>query len=256
MGSELSKAFAIYPMVEEDEATERVAAVYRQILQSMPFVPSLFKSLATCPAYLVLAWDQASHALADPRFSDAAASLSTAARDMGEAPADARVRLALGRFVDPLGRMLLTAAGLLLAIEGHLSGRPASPTPGEPGRVEPEGGVPSPWEVDAWATYGEIRRALDTPIVNSIWRALAGDGLLEAAWGALGPQAERSRGHADRLQGEAVERARSLPWPVVASPDALRAAGVEDAIPAQASILDAYLKTLPRVLALVGSSGP
>jgi hypothetical protein len=59
MGSDLTNAFAIYPMVEEHEATGRVAGVYNQILESMPFVPSLFKSLATCPGYLVLAWDQA-----------------------------------------------------------------------------------------------------------------------------------------------------------------------------------------------------
>jgi hypothetical protein len=254
MASELSRGFAIYPMVEEHEATGRVAAVYGQILRSMPFVPSLFKSLATCPAYLVLAWDQASHALADPRFGEAAASLSAAARDLVEAPPDERVRRILARFVDPLGRMLLTSVGLLLALEGRLVGQAASPVPADPEPVEAKAGVPSQWEVDASATYGAIRRDLDTPIVNSIWRALAAEGVLEVAWSALGRQAPTSRPHADRLQDEAVERARSLPWAVVADPDALAAADVEDTIPAQAAILDAYVKTLPRVLALAGSS--
>ena len=73
MGSDLKVPFAIDPMVEEHEATGGVAAVYGQILESVTFVPSLFKSLAPCPGYLVLAWDQASHALAEPTFRDAAA---------------------------------------------------------------------------------------------------------------------------------------------------------------------------------------
>ncbi len=47
--------FADYPMVDEDQATGRVAGVYAQLLDGMPFVPSLFESLALCPGYLVLA---------------------------------------------------------------------------------------------------------------------------------------------------------------------------------------------------------
>lgn len=254
MASDLRRGFAVYPMVEEHEATGRVAAVYAQILASMPFVPSLFKSLATCPQYLVLAWDQASHALADPAFGRAAASLSESARQIGEAPPAGRVGDALGGFVDPLGRMLLIAVGLLEALEGRLEGRTADPNPAEAEPAEPTAGVPSQWDVDAWAAYGEIRRALDTPIINSIWRSLAGEGLLDEAWRTLAPQVATSRPHADMLQREAVDRARSLPWAVVATPEALDAAGAADARPAQASILDGYVKTLPRVLALVGGA--
>jgi len=58
MGSNLDDGFAIYPMVEEAEATGVVAAVYAELLRRMPFVPSLFKSLAVCPPYLVLAYEQ------------------------------------------------------------------------------------------------------------------------------------------------------------------------------------------------------
>jgi len=47
---------ALYPMVEEATATGTVAAVYAQIVAVMPIVPSVFKSLALCPPYLVLAW--------------------------------------------------------------------------------------------------------------------------------------------------------------------------------------------------------
>ena len=45
-GSDLSHGFAIYPMVEEGEATGAVAGVYAALLTRMPFVPSLFKSFA------------------------------------------------------------------------------------------------------------------------------------------------------------------------------------------------------------------
>jgi hypothetical protein len=47
-----------YPMIEEDEATGRVAAVYADVLARAPLVPSLLKSLGVCPPYLVLAWEQ------------------------------------------------------------------------------------------------------------------------------------------------------------------------------------------------------
>ena len=254
MGSDLTSPFAIYPMVEEHEATGRVAAVYGQILGSMPFVPSLFKSLATCPGYLVLAWDQASHVLGQAAFGDTAASLAGSCREAATPPADADVRHALGRFVGPLGRMLLLSAGLLEALEGRLQAPRASPEPPPAAEVHPEQQVPSQWELDAWSTYGEIRRALGTPLVNSIWRALAGEGLLEQARESLHPQVPTTRKAAQLLQERAVAEAHSYRWPVIASPGALGAGGVADAAPAQAAILDAYVKTLPRILALAASS--
>lgn len=156
----------------------------------------------------------------------------------------------------PLGRMLLLSAGLLEALEGRMQGDQASPdAPPPAAEVRPERPVPSQWELDAWSTYGEIRQALGTPIVNSIWRALAGEGLLELAWSSLHPQVAETREAAERLQERAVANARSYRWPVVASPTALDSAGIGDAAPAQAAILDAYVKTLPRLLVLVASSG-
>ena len=60
VSSNRDDGFAIYPMVEEAEATGVVAGVYAELLSRMrmPFVPSLFKSLAVCPPYLVLAYEQ------------------------------------------------------------------------------------------------------------------------------------------------------------------------------------------------------
>jgi hypothetical protein len=253
MGSALTEQFAIYPMVEESEATGRVAATYAAILGSMPFVPSLFKSFAVCPQYLVLAWDQASHVLGTDNFDAAATDLSDAA-STGTPVDDEEVRTALGEFVGPLARMLVLAAGLLAAAEGQLRGKPASADIATGGRASPTKPIASQWDATAYPQFGEIRRTLDTPIINSIWRSLAEQGLLDRTWAALAPQAAGSRPAAARLQDRAVDAARSVHWPVVADRDALAAAGIDDALPAVTAILDAYVKTLARVLVLVAPS--
>jgi len=78
--------FAAYPMVEEAQAIGVVAGVYAALLDRMPFVPSLFKSLAVCPAYLVLAAEQAIPALADPAFGALAARLASSVRTAAAPP--------------------------------------------------------------------------------------------------------------------------------------------------------------------------
>lgn len=254
MGSNLDRSFAIYPMVEEDEATGVVAGVYAQILDVMPFVPSIFKSLALSPGYLVLAWAQSATVLSHDAFSGQVTRLVHSAQHAAQPPDDEDCRAALARFVDPLGKMLLVSAGLLEAVEGRLPGSPASPSPPAAAPLRPSHPAPSQWDAENPQLYGQIRAALQTPIVNSIWRALAGAGLLAATWEALAPQVERTRAVADRLQSDAVASTRQIRWPVVASPQALEEAGLADVGPGVSAILDAYVKTLPRVLALAASS--
>jgi len=254
MGSNLDDGFAIYPMVEEAEATGVVAAVYAELLRRMPFVPSLFKSLAVCPPYLVLAYEQCESVLDGDTLTQRADQLGASVRDTVEPPAQQQVRATLARFVGPLGRMLLLSSGLLLALRGELDA-PAAPgqaPPAQPAR--PDSPAPSQWEAAAPEVYGQIRAALDTPMVNSIWRKLAAEGQLAEAWSALAPQVVGSRPAADALQRAALDAARQLPWSVAADPAALSAAGVPDAVPGVAAILDAYVKTLPRVLVLASSS--
>ncbi|TFV59560.1 hypothetical protein E4P41_11625 [Geodermatophilus sp. DF01-2] len=254
MGSDLGNGFAAYPMVEEGEATGVVAAVYAQLLDRMPFVPSLFKSLALSPGYLVLAHEQAAAVLPDETFRSLAQQLSSSVGDAVTPPADQPVREALARFTEPLSRMLLLTAGLLLALDDELDRPPAPGRAPEPRVVEPRQPAPSQWDAPAPQLYGEIRAALETPMVNSIWRALAGQGLLETAWSALRPQVGGSRPAADEVQRRAFEAARQVPWQVAATPAALDRAGLADVRPGVASVLDAYAKTLPRVLVLVSSS--
>ncbi|MCZ2824436.1 MULTISPECIES: hypothetical protein [unclassified Modestobacter] len=253
MGADAAGA-ASYPMVEEADATGVVAAVYADLLEGMPFVPSLFKSLALCPGCLVLAHEQAVPVLSTDEFGSAAQRLVTSVRDVAEPPADADVRAALAGFAGPLSRMLLLAAGLRLALDGELDLPSAPGHAPAPRPVQPREPAPSPADAPAPQVYGEICAALETPIVNTVWRSLAARDLLEPAWAALRPQVEVSRPAADHLQARASEVARGLPWRVAASPAALEHAGVTDARPGMAAVLDAYRATLPRVLVLVASS--
>lgn len=260
---------ALYPMVEESDATGRVARVYADLLDppaplparvGMPFVPSLFKSLATCPGYLVLAYEQAASVLAEQAFADAAQALADSVRDAARPPQEQQAREVLAGFVTPLSRMLLLACGLLAAVRGELDGLPAAGRGAQPDgpagpEVRPVGQQPTAREAGDPQLYGELRAALGTPLVNTVWRALAGRGLLASAWRDLRPQVSDVQPAAEALQERARQAARALTWPVVASPGALQAAGIADAGPGMAAVLDAYVVTLPRVLALAGSSG-
>ncbi|MDP9430680.1 MAG: hypothetical protein M3Q47_18290, partial [Actinomycetota bacterium] len=221
MRTDLGDGFAAYPMVGENEATGVVAAVYASLLERMPFVPSLFASLALCPGYLVLAHEQAAGVLADETFGSLAQQLSASVRDATTPPADQPVRETLARFVEPLSRMLLLAAGLRLALDGEVDAPPAPGRAPEPRAAEPSQPAPSQSDAPAPQLYGDIRATLETPIVNSIWRALAGHGLLDTAWSALRPQVAGARPAADGLQRRAFEAARQVPWQVAATPAAL-----------------------------------
>lgn len=261
MGTDLSHGFAIYPMVEEAEATGAVAAVYVDMLERLPMVPSLFKSLAACPGYLVLAWEQSTGVLGEESFADQARQLSASVRDATRPPDREDCREQLGGFVDPLARMLLVSAGLYQALTGGLEGPPASGvvplhSATRSPRAAPSSPVPSQWDAGHPETFGEIRAALQTPIINSVWRALAGTSRLETTWTALAPQVDAVWPATEQLRTDALQAATALPWGVVTSPEALANAGVVDAAPAMQAILDAYVKTLPRVLTLAASSAP
>jgi hypothetical protein len=254
MASNLRDGFAIYPMVEEGEATGVVAGVYAELLTRMPFVPSLFKSFALSPGYLVLAYEQSAGVLDGAALQRSGQELAASVRDVVQPPAEQEVQQALDTFVGPLGRMLLLSSGLLLALEGGLDAPPAPGNAPATRPVEPDAPAPAQWDAPSPALYGEIRAALETPVVNTIWRQLAAKGQLEQAWSALRPQVRSSRVAADDLQSRALDAARDLPWTVVASREALDAAGIADAMPGMTAVLDAYVKTLPRLLVLASSS--
>lgn len=248
---------AAYPMVEEEHASGRVAAVYADMLTQLPMVPSLFKTLALCPPYLVMAWRQAAPVLQDGRAEAAGSELASRVRDVTPPPADTVIRDELGQFVGPLGRMLFIASGLRLALDGDIQGAAARAdiTPGD-SAPKPERDVPASAAIDDSRPFDAIRRDLSTPIVNSLWRHLAGLGLLVSAWEHLGPHAPDGVAAGGHLADRARLMARETDWPVAATPAALSAAGCPDAASGMAAILDGYLMTLPRVLALVAGCAP
>ena len=245
-------------MIEEDEATGRVAAVYVAALERAPFVPSLLKSVAVCPGYLVLAWEQAAPVLDGPELPERAGRLAARVAHSATPPSDPRDRELLGAFVEPLGRMLLLSCGLLIALDGGLPARPsatgARPSPTHAQLPRP---VPSVGDLAAHsAVFGRLCAALETPIVNSVWRRAAAEGRLEELWEELEPQVTRTRTSADALEEAAIAAAAELPWQAVASADALRTAGIADAEPGIRSILRSYATTLSRVLTLLACCSP
>lgn len=246
----VSEVLIGYPEVTEEAATGRVAAVYAAARRRHPVVPALLRSLAVIPGYLGVAWDQAEDPLDSPQFAETARALAQGVADVVEPP-PGPAREVLGRFAS--GRMLLLASGLLGALDGHIVGGPATaadlavPAGGEPVTAPdpPAGSVP---------LLEEIRSALRTPIVNSLWLVAAREDVLEDSWRVLAPQVREAAARAELLQEEAVSAARSFPWPRVASPEALRRSGLSESIPAVRTVLDAYWRTLARVLVLVASS--
>ncbi len=126
--------------------------------------------------------------LSHPSFVEAAQQLVSAARDAARPAADGEVRGALTEFAAPSSRMLLLVAGLHMALDGELDAPPAAGQALEARPGRPCTPTPSPQDAPAPELYGRIRAELETPIVNSLRRSLAGRGLPQAAWNHLGPR--------------------------------------------------------------------
>jgi hypothetical protein len=186
----------------------------------------------------------------------AAADLAGAVRTAATPPEDPTVREALAGFLTPIGTMLLACQAWAEALAGRLPGEAAAvEMPPASGPIQPHRHIPPASETGTAEIYGRIRAGLRTPLINSIWRSLAARGLLEPAWSALEPQIDVTRQTAHTLGEQARHAARELSWPVVADSTALENAGIADAAPGMAAILDAYTTTLPRVLTLVACCG-
>lgn len=121
---------------------------------------------------------------------------------------------------------------------------------------EPERNVPRVSAAEDPRPFDAIRNQLSTPIVNSLWRHLAGLGLLAPAWDQLRPHTPAAVEAGGPVGDHARALAADARWPVAASPSALALAGCADAAGGMSAVLDAYLLTLPRVLALVAGCAP
>lgn len=243
--------YAVYPMVEEGDASGRVAAVYEDALRRLPFIPSFLKSVALCPPYLILAWEQASTVVATDMFADAKTALVAAARATGAAPqVSERAAGVMRHVVDPTAQMILLACGLDAALSRDLVGAPSPGLFARDNRSETASAVQEPQPLDP-STFARVRSAMDTPIVNTVWRNLAAAGEFDRNWSEIERVLLATRAHSVRLQEVAHSLALRLSWGCVASPEALTGADIGDAVPGMRSVLQAYIKTLPRLLALV-----
>jgi hypothetical protein len=224
-------------LLHEDEAAGIVASVYADVRRRMPFVPALFKALATDPDTLVAAWLQARAIYDDPRSQIAAAAIRESARVPIDYQPSSRVRETVAPFVAELPFMLLIVTSLQLSLSGELvlRARPELDLP-------PEAPVPEPEFPDRaeHPLFVEICAAYGTRHLPSIFRTLAARDALEEAWTAVGPFLTSPAG-ADAVSvvtREAEVRARSMPE--VASFD------VQTARP----VLDQFSRALPRNLIL------
>jgi hypothetical protein len=198
------------PLIHEEEAGGLAASVFQDIRARMPFVPALFKALASDPEALLPAWLQARALYDDPAAARAAARLRLLAEPGLSLSPSAELRAAVAPFVEELPSMLLIAASLLLTLDGVLA-------PGEPPEpaLPPPGPVPPPELPDRaeHALFAEICRTYGTRHLPSIYRMLAARGLLEDAWQAVGPFLASAPGAAlaDELGRAADREAAAFP---------------------------------------------
>jgi len=223
------------PLVHEEDADGVVASVFVDIRARMPFVPALFKALASDPESLLAAWLQARMVYDHPGSPEAADAIRRSARVTIDYRPTSKVREALVPFAAELPFMLLIVSSLRLSLDHELPPRP-EPEPKLPRAAR----VPEPEFSDRGEhpLFPEICRVYGTQHLPSIFRTLATTGLLEEVWSATGPAlAGRAGAQAiARINAEADGRARAMPD--VASFQ------VERARP----ILDQFARALPRNL--------
>ena len=223
------------PLVHEEDADGLVASVFVDIRARMPFVPALFKALASDPESLLAAWLQARMVYDHPGALEAAEAIRRSARVTIDYRPTSKVRETLVPFAAELPFMLLIVSSLRLSLDHELPPRPA-PEP----KLPPAERVPEPEFLDRGEhpLFPEICRVYRTQHLPSIFRTLATTGQLEEVWSAIGPVLASPAGAQaiTRINTEADGRARAMPD--VASFQ------VERARP----ILDQFAQALPRNL--------
>jgi hypothetical protein len=218
--------------------------VYVDIRSRMPFVPALFKALASDPESLLAAWLQARMVYDHPGAPEAADAIRRQARVTIDYRPTSKVRETLVPFAAELPLMLLIVSSLRLSLDHELPRQPA-PEPGLPAAEqvpEPEfsGRGDHPLFTEICAVYG-------TQHLPSIFRTLATTGHLEEVWSATGPVLASPAGTQaiERINTEADGQARAMPEAASFQ--------VERARP----ILDQFARALPRNLIIaVAAAGP
>jgi len=223
------------PLRHEEDVEGVVASVFVDVRRRMPFVPALFKALAHDPDVLLAAWLQARAIYDDPRAVAANLAIRRSARVELDYRPSRQVSEAVAPFVAELPSMLLIVTSLRLTLDGEFSLQPSPPL-----ELPEPAAVPEPEFSDRGEhpLFAEICAVYGTQHLPSIFRSLAAQGVLEEAWGAIGPVLASPGGvtAVERVAAEAENQARAMPE--VAS------FTIERARP----VLDQFGRALPRNL--------
>lgn len=200
-----------YRLLSEELATGRTLSVFGDVRARMPFVPAIFRALASDPEALEAAWLQARALYDDPCAEEAALRLVRLARpDLAYRPSPP-VRAAAAPFVAELPKLLLVVTSLGLSLEGAhpLRSRPPANLP-DPA---PLPATPVPELREEHPLYGSVRAAYGTEHVPSMYKALAAAGLLEEPWAEISPYLGTSEGGrlVESVEAAADREARAFP---------------------------------------------
>ena len=157
-----------------------VAAVFADIRRRMTFVPAIFKALAVDPEALERGWLQARGLFDHPGFADAAGRLRSLATPLSAPSGSPDFAKAVAPFVAELPGMLLVVSSLGLALDGRIPLRAPPPLGLSTADTPPEPIVPELH--DHHPRYDDVRALYGTAHVPTLYRALAAQGLLDAAW--------------------------------------------------------------------------
>lgn len=263
------------PMLE-DEATAELRPLFADVRATMraPFTPALFRTLARWPAYLQLVWPQLRPGVATAGFRGSALYLSAMAHEATQQfyePEYGRATLRddgmTDTGIDELAgalevlhltnpQTLLIAAALSEAFERPRVGGQGRPEPRDTTdeearvlayvwRMPEEAALPD----DVRAMAADIREILRLPFLTDDFRAFARwPVFLKRAWPELRElrvyKLFRQRGRG--LYYYSRSSSRFLAEPIEAGPDAMRAAGLDDAeCEAVAEVLRMFCGILP-----------
>jgi len=264
--------------VAENEAEGEVARVYHEIRQVLRVsgVNLIFRKLASYRSFPTL-WDAVRPNAESRAFEDGADRIRSeavrVAEGLGRVGARGRVPLGesqayqvvkafeLYHYVNP--KLLVLTSALGLALDGESDGRPRA----EPGLEQVERGVPPrmyPMEMISEETddghlrdlFGDIKRTLNLPSVNSDYRTLAlWPGYLAVAWEGLKPivGSDEHRRAGEALGETARSVARALPLAVPLSREKIDELGDDAAEVAE--MIATFERLLPSLIlnvALIG----
>jgi serine/threonine protein phosphatase PrpC len=254
--------------VSEESAEGPVKQIYADIKDTLrvPIVNLVFRTLATHPDYLQLAWNQlkpnARIALFERSAGEIRRSAVEAVVGLGQAPRpeaeEAIAALKVFHYVNP--KLLLAVAALRASTSGQYPKVEELPDEdkrqtrlGAPDQaVLPPPVDPSTASERVSSIFADIRSTLDLAVVNSDYRALANwPDYLERAWNSLKPITQLPE--YDRMSRDlkvmAEETALVLPFRMETNPYVLRLCGLsEDDIDEVRGILDQFYRLLPGLI--------